>query len=243
LSHLVAGPGGVVGRWLAHNTYRRASALVVEAKANMPAGAQNVVVIPPGIDHERFIPAAPERRVSGRVISVGTLIHRKGYDVLIRAMRHVIYENRAAHLVLVGSGPLQRSLESLVSDLKLNDSVTFRGSVPRADLPQLLQSAEVFCHPARLDTFPLAPLEAMACGLPILVSSTGALPEMAGRAGIVHTTGNEIELARHLLEMLSNRALRESAGAAARARVIERFTWAAVCDAYSDLYGRLIHNV
>jgi glycosyltransferase involved in cell wall biosynthesis len=117
--------------------------------------------------------------------------------------------------------------------------VTFTGSVPRADLARLLHSAEVFCHPATFDTFPLALLEGMSSGLPTVVSSAGALPEIVGSGGVVHTAGDEEDLARQLRNVLSSGRLMQALGTAARARVIERFTWQVMCDAYIDLYQLL----
>jgi glycosyltransferase involved in cell wall biosynthesis len=74
----------------------------------------------------------------------------------------------------------------------------------------------------------------------MLVSSAGALPELVGNfAGLVHTAGDDEELARDLLEVLTNERLRLSFGVAARAEVAEHFTWQAMCDAYFDLYARL----
>jgi glycosyltransferase involved in cell wall biosynthesis len=149
---------------------------------------------------------------------------------------------QSAHLVVVGSGPQEYSLRLLAEQLGIGASVIFKGTVPRADLPRLLQSAEVFCHPARWDTFPLAVLEAMACGLPTLVSSAGALPEIIGKAGIVHSVGDDVDLAHGLLELLSTIRLRRALGGAARARVSEHFTWQAMTASYCELYARLSNS-
>ena len=124
----------------------------------------------------------------------------------------------------------------------IDSAVTFVGNIPRADLPQLLRSAEVFCHPARWDNVPFAPLEAMACGLPTVVSSAGGLPDIVGEAGMIHSVGNEEELARHLLELLSTPRLRNTLGTAARDRVVKHFTWQAMSDSYLDLYRRLAES-
>jgi glycosyltransferase involved in cell wall biosynthesis len=80
----------------------------------------------------------------------------------------------------------------------------------------------------------------MACGLTTLVSSAGALPEIVGDAGIVHAAGDDEQLAAQLHEVLSTPRLRHSLGTAARSRVIERFTWQAMCDSYYNLYRRLV---
>jgi glycosyltransferase involved in cell wall biosynthesis len=206
--------------------------------ANVPSRGRNVVVIPPGVDIAQFHPRKGERPVAGRVIAVGTLLDRKRYDDLIRAISRVQQAYPLTHLVLVGSGPQEASLKLLANQLGISPSVSFAGSVPRAELVNLLHSAEVFCHPAELDTFPLAVLEAMASGIPTVVSSAGALPEIVGSAGLVHEVGNEADLARQLAQLVSSERFRQELGMAARARVLERFTWQAMSDAYLDLYRR-----
>jgi glycosyltransferase involved in cell wall biosynthesis len=173
------------------------------------------------------------------VIAVGNLLTRKGYDILIRAIAHVVQRNKAAHLLLVGRGPDEIPLQKLANQLGITSAVTFVGAVSRSELPAFLRSAEVFCHPARYDTFPLAPLEAMACGLPALVSSTGALPEIVGDAGLVHATGDEGALSRDLIDVLGTAQLRNRLGTLGRSRVVEHFTWQVMCDSYIDLYRRL----
>lgn len=239
LSKFAAGQARYVAQYLGRKTLRGADAVTVEAKANEPPGRPDAVVIPPGIDIAQFSPDPLGDPTTGRVIAVGSLIRRKGFDVLIRAVARVVRNYAPAHLVLVGSGPEERSLRQLADQLGIQSSVSFAGTVPRAEVPRLLRSAEVFSHPAIFDTFPLAPLEAMACGLPAVVSSAGALPDIVGETGLVHAVGDDEELARHLLEVLSTASLRQALGTAARSRIVTRFTWQAMCDSYLDLYRRL----
>jgi glycosyltransferase involved in cell wall biosynthesis len=239
LSRAIAGPGGAAAHWMWRTGIRRAAAITVEAKVNVPTWSRKVDVIPPGVDTIQFSPQEGQVPVTGRILAVGKLFDRKGYDVLIRAVARIIPLYPAAHVVLVGSGPQEQSLRLLATQLGVSSSVTFAGTVPRANLPTLLSSSEVFCHPARWDTFPLVPLEAMACGVPTLVSSAGAMPEIVGNAGLVHKVGDDAELAHHLLDVLPNTSLKQALGSSARSRVLERFTWQAMTDSYYELYCRL----
>ncbi|HEX7158323.1 MAG TPA: glycosyltransferase family 4 protein [Edaphobacter sp.] len=240
LSQIVAGPAGVAAHRLWQRTINRADAITVEAQANAPSRTRDVVVIRPGIDTILFRPRSTSLPVPGRIVAVGRLITRKAYDVLIRALGHVLLTERRAHLVLAGSGPREQSLRQLADQLGIGASITFAGNISRADLVPLLHSGEVFCHPASWDNVPFAPLEAMACGLPTIVSSAGALPELVGEAGIVHTVGDAQELARRLLETLNSVRLRQALGTAARTRILEHFTWQGMCDGYIDLYQELV---
>jgi glycosyltransferase involved in cell wall biosynthesis len=220
-------------------TVKSADAVTVEAKANALGAIANAVVIPPGIDGVQFAPGLGSLRVPGRVIGVGRLLARKGYDVLIRALGRTLQSHPEVHLLIVGDGPEKQVLKQLATRLGVDAAVTFFGRVPRSDLPSLLRTAEVFCHPASWDNVPFAPLEAMGCGLPTVVSASGGLPEIVGTAGVVHRVGDDAELSAILVQLLSNPSLRETLGKAARARVLERFTWEAMCDSYIELYDSL----
>ncbi len=240
LGQSLASQARPLAHFLRRRTLRRADAITVEAPSEMFSGQPNMVVIRPGIDADIFKPTSGEHR-AGRILAVGRLLPRKGYDVLIRAIGRVVKSCPSAHLLLVGSGPHERALQTLARDLGIDSSVTFAGNVSRMELIGLLQSAEVFCHPARWESFfPAAPLEAMACGLPMAVSSAGALPELVGDfAGRIHQPGDDAELAESLLEILTSRELRNAFGRAARAQIVAHFTWDGMCDSYHDLYRRL----
>src|SRR5207247_2246964 len=109
----------------------------------------------------------------------------------------------------------------------------------RADLPALYRSAVVACHPARQDTFPLAPIEAMACGVPVVVSDSGALLEMIGQAGLTHRAQDPQALAEQLVRILANRSLRAELATTAREPAITRYSLDAMCQAYLNLYLNL----
>jgi glycosyltransferase involved in cell wall biosynthesis len=240
LSRILAKGVRPPARYLWRKTINNADAITVEALANVvPEMHRNTIVIPPGIDEKQFSPSASDDAVAGRVVAVGRLLARKGYDLLIRAVGQVVPRYRLVHLILIGSGPEEANLRRLTNQLGIDSSITFLGNVPRSQVPGLLRSAEVYCHPARWDNVPFAPLEAMACGIPAIVSSAGGLPDTVGETGIVHATGDENAIARHLIELLTAPRLRRALGAAARARVVEHFTWQVMCDSYLELYRRL----
>jgi glycosyltransferase involved in cell wall biosynthesis len=245
LSKVLVSRASPLAHFLRSRTLQRADAITVEAQTEAFIGDQKAVVIRPGIDVDQFKPRDQGEAEAGRIVAVGRLLSRKGYDLLIRSVGRVVRSLPSTHLFLVGSGPQEETLRSLVTQLGLDASVTFTGNVSRADLIRLLQSAEVFCHPARWESyFPAAPLEAMATGLPMIVSTAGALPELVGDfAGRVHAAGDEEQLTRDLREVLSNRLVRRALGAAARAHIVKHFTWETMCDAYFELYQRLARSV
>lgn len=242
LSRMAAAQSGILGKLLVRSTIRRADAVTVEARSNAIGEISEAVVIPPGIDAVQFAPGLSTSRVRGRVIAVGRLLARKGYDILIRALARIVPFDQSAHLLIVGAGPEEESLRLLARSLGVDPAVTFVGDVPRTALPSLLRSAEVFCQPAIWDNVPFAPLEAMACGVPTVVSAAGGLPDLVGEAGVVHQVGNDSELSAILIDLLSKPSRREALGEAARARILQRFTWQIMCDSYIELYSRLAVN-
>ena len=224
--------------FLWRRTISRADAVTVEAAQNIPPERPDSIVIPPGVDTAHFAPKVGGQ-VPGRIIAVGLLAWRKGFDVLIRAAASTIREVPNAHLLIAGDGPQKSALERLAADLGIGSQVRFLGRVARRDLPALYQSSAVACHPARLDTFPLAPIEARACGLPVLVSDSGALREMVGEAGLIHHVENFEELADQLKTLLRDDKLRQEIGTGARARALERYSIDAMAEAYLALYRKL----
>jgi glycosyltransferase involved in cell wall biosynthesis len=231
----LAAPGA---HFLWRRTIARADAVTVEAAYNIPFERPDSIVIPPGIDTSHFTPDGGSP-VPGRIVAVGVLIWRKGFDVLIRAVAAAVREAPTVHALIVGDGPQEAELARLAADLGIGSQIQFLGRVNRRDLPALYRSSMVACHPARLDTFPLAPIEAMACGVPVLVSDTGALPEMVGEAGLVHHLGEVDELAHQLTMLVRDDATRRAMGHVARERALVRYSVQAMADAHLALYHKL----
>ena len=155
-------------------------------KLNVPDG--KVLVIPNGVDGNKFHPFPKEeaRRKLGipgdkRVIlSVGGLIPRKGFDLLIKALSILLKQARESnlHLVIVGDGESRPELEQLVSSHSLNDHVVFAGSVPHQDLFLWYSAADLFCLASSREGWPNVLLEALACGTPVIATNVWGAPEI-----------------------------------------------------------------
>jgi glycosyltransferase involved in cell wall biosynthesis len=222
--------------WL--RTIRRADAVTVEAKVNSPVERPDAIVVPAGIDTEFFAPDGGDP-VSGRVVAVGSLVPRKGFDILVSALAIAAPKNPSAHLIIAGSGPEKPELERLATTLGVASRITFWGQVPRRELPALYRSASLVCHPARMDNYPTVVLEAMACGIPVLVSTSGSLPELVGEAGLVHTVGDAEQLANQMLALLGDDTLRRELSTASRERAVNRHSFTVMSQRYLDIYRSL----
>lgn len=144
-------------------------------------------IMPVGVDLELFRPAAKNasRAVLGYreefvILHVGRLVAKKGADELVRAAPEILAEIPEAVFVIVGTGPALASLKSEATRLGVDHALRFVGAVPNYDLPEFYNAADVFINPTREnETFGLTTVEAMACGLPVIVSRLGAATGVA----------------------------------------------------------------
>ncbi len=169
---------------------------------------------------------------------VGTLEPRKGLDTLVAAFG-AIAANTACHLVIAGklgwyTKPLFRQIETL----GLSQRVHVIDYVADEDMASLYNLADLFVYPSRYEGFGLPPLEAMACGAPVIASDAASLPEVVGEAGRLIPPDDIEALASAMLQVLSDTTLqtrmRESGLARAR-----RFTWEETARRTAQVYVRL----
>ncbi|NLT41361.1 MAG: glycosyltransferase family 4 protein [Anaerolineae bacterium] len=145
-------------------------------------------------------------------IFVGTIEPRKNLPTLMRAIRR-LKDQHHTELVLAVAGQwgwLYDDVLHLHEELKLQDLVRFLGRVSDEDLVALYNGASVLAYPSHYEGFGLPPLEAMACGTPVIVSNTSALPEVVGDAGLLVTPEDDEGLTVALLRVLSDPELRDA---------------------------------
>ncbi len=165
------------------------------------------------------------------VISVGRLKEPKTFVTLARALARLDASTFSASIV--GDGPDRAQVER-----ELRGPVTLLGE--RDDVPGLLRSSDVFVLSSDSEGLPLSILEAMACGLPVVASAVGGVPELLGDAGVLVPPRDEKALAEALRDLLGDPARRRALGAAARSRVEESFSLAQMRAAHISLYERLL---
>lgn len=185
-----------------------------------------------GVDIERFSAGASGRR-PGRIVSVGRLVPKKGFDVLIGACGELRRRGLRFELRIVGGGELRQSLLALAESEGISDSVQLTGSLSQADIVEELAAAELFAlSPAVMpdgdrDGIPNVLLEAMAAGVPVIASSVSGIPEVLSdqvNARLVAPARPDL-LADALTELLSDGAQRERLAAAGQRFVRERCAW------------------
>ncbi len=218
--------------------------------------ADKIVVVPNGIDPAAFAPtdADPELRarygLDDRWVFgyVSNLDHfREGHALLIEATARLVGSGRQVACLLVGDGKLRTQLEARVAAAGLQSSVIFTGRVPHDQVRAhyaLLDAFVIARMPDRAARFvtPLKPYEAMAMGLPIVVSDLPALTEIAapGERGLSFPAGDADVLAATLGRLMDEPRLGKKLGSAARAWVLAERTWAANGPRYRDLYESIL---
>ena len=199
-----------------------------------------------GIDVVEYAPGASPMEsqlpTRPRAIFLGRLHPQKNLVVLLHAWQLVRSQCPAAQLLLVGDGPQRRELEQLVDELQLTQSVHFLGAQSNP-LPYL-QASDLFVLPSISEGMSNSLLEAMACGLPSVVSSAGGNVDLIqdGQAGLVADATTPTDLADQLIRMLSDSTLRQRSGAHARQLVCQQYSIQSIVDRYEALYWRLVER-
>jgi glycosyltransferase involved in cell wall biosynthesis len=250
-------------RWANAATYRRNSAVIAVSKAvaqtiapdrlPVPAGpAAPLRLIYHGVDHTALRPR-PEARGAARdqlglpqaarvIGSVGNFTPKKDQRTLIDALALLRADHPAARLVLVGTGPLQDQLTAHAQAAGVADQVVFAGM--RADVPELLPAFDVFALSSLQEGLPVAVMEALASGLPVVATRVGGLPEIVtdGVEGRLVAPADPAGLAAALGEVLGDGALRARMGVAAAVRSQE-FDIAAAQRQIEDVYAQVLSGV
>jgi glycosyltransferase involved in cell wall biosynthesis len=224
--------------------------MATEFLANgVPPG--NVVIIPNGVDLERFRPADAEERRALRhrlgwsdglvAVYTGRLVTYKGLPLLLRVWESLHRERGSATLVLVGAAgadmhACEDELRTFVREHDLEESVRFTGTVP--DVSGYLRAADLFVFPTLDEAFGLSLVEAMACGLPVVSTAVGGIRDflLDGVNGIEVAPNDDDALRAAILRLIASAGDRERLGRAARDTTAMRFSHQAVADAWVNLF-------
>jgi len=223
----------------------RYNAAMSEARYHIP-----VSVAYNGFDETIFQPLPPDPALRARfapagvplLLFAGRLVTFKGIDHLLDAL--VLLKDRPQpHLLLIGDGPHQASLERRTAALGLSDRVTFAGPLPHAELPRYYAIADAFVVPSIAhETFSIAACEAMSCQRPVIGTRVGGLPEVVrdGETGYLVPPGDAAALAERIGALLADPAGRARMGAAGRAWTLEMFTWDRVIARMLACYAQVL---
>lgn len=194
---------------------------------------KSTLVVPNGVDLGRYgrLDQKTAKKKMGApdklMIFTGRLTESKGLFTLMEAMRSL---NDYA-LWIVGSGPLEKQLKGAAPD-----NVKFLGF--RADIPELLASADIFVLPSISESQPISLLEAMAAGVPVVASGVGEIPSVVGKAGVLIEPGSAKEIVS-AVRKLENRKFASGLAHRAKIRARKEYDWDVVAERFYGIYGRM----
>jgi glycosyltransferase involved in cell wall biosynthesis len=200
-----------------------------DISSDMGVAYDRMSIVPVGVDTNHFRPLPHVERVPGRIMTTASAdVALKGLVPLLEAVAKVRTE-RDAELVVVGKPRDGSSIPATIERLGLEGAVQFVSGVAPERMVELYGEAEVAVVPSLYEGFSLPAIEAMACGVPLVATTGGALPEVVGPDGVNALTvppGDPGALAGAIGRVLDDAALRERLGAAGRKHVLDRYTWA-----------------
>lgn len=223
-------------------TARRATLIVAISKYSLEkiktyydVNVTKARIVPNGVDPERFKPtenveAARQQFRLGKepcILFVGGLIPRKGLHFLVEAAEKIVREYSEAKFLVAGEGPLKNRLLAAVRLLNLSSNFSFLGGVKESVLPTLYDCADAFVLPSIQEGQGIVLLEAQASAKPVVAFDVGGVNEAVrnGETGFLVKRGSTDELVDALLNLLSDKALREKMGSNGRKFVTENYTW------------------
>jgi len=198
--------------------------------------SQKIEVICNGVDTEKFRPDRHNRSDVLRVLCVSRLIGRKGIEYLIKALAELKRYN--IELVIAGEGDRKEKLEKLASGLGVSSSIEFRGYVAPGSLPGIYNSSDVFVLPSLSEGMSNAVLEAMACGLPVVITDTGGTSELLDGNGFIIEKNDSGSIVTALRKFLNSRELITRMGARSR-EIALSMGWREIAEKYRAVYRSL----
>jgi len=225
-----------------HVTVSESSRRDIAAQMGVPI--EHLHVVPVGVDATVFGPRPHIARVPGRLMTTASAdVPMKGLAPLLESLAKVRTDVPEAHLVVIGKPKAKSRIPALIDRLGIGDAVEFVSGVTTERIVELYAEAEVACVPSLYEGFSLPAVEAMACGVPVVGTTGGAVPEVIGtdgETGLLVPPGDPEALAAALRRMLGDPALRARIGAAGKARALEKFTWRATALGTVEHYRALL---
>jgi len=208
-----------------------------------------IQVIYNGVDIERFSPrpsnnelskVLPEKFKGKKLITVGRLTEAKDYPNMFKALNLIKEQNYKFHLIIIGDGEMREIIENEIIQNNLNSEVTLAGR--RTDIAELLSDADIFVLASKREGLPIAILEAMSSGLPIVATTVGAISEVLedGYNAFMVEAENSVSLANGISKLLDDETLIDDYGRNSRKLVEEKYSMNFIVDQYAELYQQLI---
>jgi glycosyltransferase involved in cell wall biosynthesis len=212
----------------------------ISREFNIPP--QRFKVVPNGINTELFYPIPEIEREKNHIIVTNSAdMPLKGLDYLLKAAKEVL-KTHPIHLTVVGEPKKNGRIVKLIRALEIGGKITFTGRIDNEQFVRFYARATMAIIPSLYEGFGLPAGEAMACGVPVISTSGGALPEVVGDAGLVIPPGDSQALAEAIRDLLDHPEKAKALGEAGFKRVHQFFTWEKAAQATVEAYRETIHD-
>ncbi|GIL15862.1 MAG: 1,2-diacylglycerol 3-glucosyltransferase [Chloroflexota bacterium] len=195
-----------------------------------------IPIIYNGVDTDAFRPAMRSSQPAEiNILCVGRLIERKGQHHLLRAFAELRVHFPKCCLTLIGTGDAEVSLKRLAEELNIIEAINFAGFLPHSQMPAIYQRADIFVLPSQSEGMSIALLEALASGLPVIVTDTGGTDELIleGINGFIVKWGDVNALKDALTRLIQDMQRRTVMGEASR-RMVLKYSWAEIAKRYVE---------
>ena len=217
----------------------------IDINAQMSVPLERLTVVPVGVDHTVFRPYDDVVKKKGRLmVTSSSDVPMKGLVPLLEAIAKLRVE-RDIDLIVIGKPKAKGRVANAMERLGLTDIVTTISGVSDEDLARLYGEAEVAIVPSLYEGFSLPAIEAMSCGVPVVATTGGALPEVVGtddETGLLVEPNNPEVLVQAIRRLLDDAELRARLGAAGRERVMQRFTWEVTARGTAACYDAILRG-
>lgn len=198
---------------------------------------KEIMVITNGVDTNKYTPAQRSEDTIN-LLFVSRLIERKGLQFLLPQIRQIARDsNQRVHLTIVGDGPYKSILKDIAKKEKIEQYVSFVGYKNKEQIVAYYQNADIFVLPSKKEGMPNVVLEAMACGLPIVMSPCEGSAELIRDNGLIVVPE---QFAEHIIKLCNDKELRIRMGVKSRKMAVEQFGWEKIGDSYSEIYRAIL---
>lgn len=208
----------------------------------------SVHITPFGVDTTVFVNNKAKTSNKVTIGTVKTLRPKYGIDLLIKAFYEVVNSmpNCEFELKIAGVGFLENDLKQLTKELDIEEKVSFLGWIENSQVPDVLNSFDIYVAPSTLDSesFGVAIVEASSCGIPVIVTNVGGLPEVVEDTitGLVVEPNNVTSIANAMKYLIKNPSLANEMGRRGRERVVNNYSWDVCVEKMYDIYKQYSHR-
>ena len=225
--------------------WKNADALVANSEGlqQMALGfydKKEVKIIPNGVDTDYFMPSDRMNKDNSEIniLFVSRLIERKGLQFVIPGLKEIIENSdKKIRLTVVGDGPYRGQLEKMALENDVTGYISFEGYKNKTELPGYYHNADVFILPSKKEGMPNVVLEALACGLPVVMTPCEGAEELVDDNGLV---ARQQDFVKALGGLLHNEISMKKMAAASREKAVREFAWDGIVNKYIEIFQKLV---